>query len=219
MFERFRSPGQPGNTADEPQTASRRSRTDDVEIESLLDLNRAAALIASLGQGLETGRLEVGERSFAPAGLKSLKISLKCSGRGLPPGQCKLKLKIKSALDRSMPTDQGAPSGQAASACRPDALQPKSGYKSLKNRMKRSYKAIRSSIEAGILPDDGLVDEFVADSGRMVAYPGYGDPMYPAYTASVLMLRDAVRDLDLAAATVAVGELEHLKRECHKLYK
>jgi XXXCH domain-containing protein len=92
-------------------------------------------------------------------------------------------------------------------------------YKELKKRMKSSFKAIRASLEAGALPDQALVAEFLADSEKMTTYPGKGDEYYPDYRRACARFAEAFERSDLEALGQTFGDLKTLRNECHDRYQ
>ncbi|CCO23808.1 GAK system XXXCH domain-containing protein [Maridesulfovibrio hydrothermalis] len=92
-------------------------------------------------------------------------------------------------------------------------------YKSLKKRMKSSFKTIFSTIHAGSLPPTEAVKEFIAYSHLMVEHEGYGDDYYDEYIAACDAFQDAVNTEDLKAAHKACDELNSIKAHCHAQHK
>lgn len=102
---------------------------------------------------------------------------------------------------------EAAPSGTS------ETSPPK--YKSLKKRMKGQFKSIYDSLINNALPAAPLVEAFLADSERMIAYPGYGDEFYGEYDALCTAFREAFGREDLDGCKRAVQDLNRLKKECH----
>ncbi|BFR49528.1 GAK system XXXCH domain-containing protein [Nitratidesulfovibrio sp. HK-II] len=86
-------------------------------------------------------------------------------------------------------TDDG-PGGARAS--RLPHLSGRPSYKSLKKRMRSSFKALRQAVQAGTMPHPEAAASFLADSLLMVEYPGYGDEHYAAYRTATEALRAAL---------------------------
>lgn len=76
-------------------------------------------------------------------------------------------------------------------------------YKSLKKRMRTSFKALRQAVQAGVMPPPHAAASFLSDSLLMVEYPGYGDEHYAAYRTATEALRTA---LEAAPATAAPAD-------------
>lgn len=90
-----------------------------------------------------------------------------------------------------------APGGARPS--RPSHLAGRPSYKSLKKRMRTSFKALRQAVQAGAMPQPQAAASFLADSLLMVEYPGYGDEHYAEYRAATEALRTALEAAPQAA--------------------
>nr|WP_284710918.1 GAK system XXXCH domain-containing protein [Desulfovibrio aminophilus] len=111
----------------------------------------------------------------------------------------------------------GAADPSGVSVRPPKAAGPK--YGPLKKRLKRSWKAVREAVLAGRAPGAAQAEAFVADSERMVAFPGKGDAYYAPYTTALESFRIALKSGDIAALRSACDELERVKVQCHDRYK
>ncbi len=125
-------------------------------------------------------------------------------------GQVSLKLKFRTDLG-----DIDAPE----CACGGAQKDGKPSYKSLKKRMRSSFKAVYQAVHAGQLPPDTAVEAFIGESRLMVQYPGFGDEYYAAYDKAVDDFVLAWERRDLAALHGCVDALNHLKTDCHQRYK
>ncbi|WP_051384483.1 GAK system XXXCH domain-containing protein [Nitratidesulfovibrio termitidis] len=112
-------------------------------------------------------------------------------------GQMQVVLKVKTpdaaataagAADADGTTTTGT--GAGASHAVRAAGHP--SYKSLKKRMRASFKALRQAVQAGVMPPPQAAASFLSDSLLMVEYPGYGDEHYAAYLAATEALRAAL---------------------------
>ncbi|WP_051444952.1 GAK system XXXCH domain-containing protein [Desulfocurvus vexinensis] len=136
---------------------------------------------------------------------------------------CKIKFTVKrefgevQAKLKVEPMRPGCPCDPEA-GCVTAANEPEK-YSRLKKRMKQSFKAIRSSLEAGRAPAAEAVASFLADSDVMVCYPGHGDEFYLDYSRACRELARAWEAGDLAAMAGAAEALEARKNECHDRYK
>jgi hypothetical protein len=92
-------------------------------------------------------------------------------------------------------------------------------YKTLKKRMKSSFKLIFTSLGEGVMPPSEAVQAFVRDSELMIGFPGYGDPYYEEYAAATKAFSDACEAGELEAAQAACNELDRLKSHCHNRFK
>lgn len=100
-----------------------------------------------------------------------------------------------------------------------DGQKPaKPSYKTLKKRMKSSFRMLVKMIHDGQVPPQEAVDSFLADSALMVTYPGYGDPHYEEYSKACAIFREAYDSGDLARMHAAVDGLIHEKGRCHANY-
>jgi XXXCH domain-containing protein len=129
-----------------------------------------------------------------------------------------LKIKIKAdppaeIIAPETGTDQ-APSASASA-------KPQIKYKQLKKRMKSSFKQIRESLDAQKLPDPEVLNGFLTDSERMMAFAGqkYGEPDYPAYRQACRQLAEAYEAQNWTAFKNGYARLDQLKADCHKAYK
>ena len=163
-------------------------------------LLRLADGLSDSGSGPESGA----ELAGLPLGsVSKLKLGIKRTAQGF---ECKVKAKVAGSAEElaglELPADA--------------AGKPK--YKSLKKRMKSTFKAVTLALLAGEMPSETLVAGFVEDSRLMVTYPGYGDEFYPAYLEAVEALDAAFQAKDLEGLRKAALELSRLKSECHERY-
>ena len=91
-------------------------------------------------------------------------------------------------------------------------------YKTLKKRMKSSFKIIFNTVKEGQLPPEAVIGSFLADSALMVGYPGHGDEHYEEYTTTCAALEKAFKEGDVEKMTLAVNELAAQKGRCHAQY-
>jgi len=91
-------------------------------------------------------------------------------------------------------------------------------YKSLKKRMKSSFKMIVKMIHDGNLPPKAAVDSFLSDSKLMVTYPGFGDEFYGEYIEACNAFRKAYEAESIALCLEAVNVLSSQKGQCHAKY-
>lgn len=182
------------------KSASRESK---VEIaltsEGLPQLFRELAATLEGGPGGALGGVDL-------HGCAKLKIEVKRKD-----GRVVVKLKAK----HEEPAGEAAPSAASARASKAAG----SKYGQLKKRLKLSWKAVREAVLAGRAPDAAQAEAFVADSERMVAFPGKGDAYYAPYTTALESFRIAMKSGDIAALRSACDELERVKAQCHDRYK
>jgi XXXCH domain-containing protein len=92
-------------------------------------------------------------------------------------------------------------------------------YVALKKRMREDFRSIRRSVKKDKLPPSDTVASFLADSAKMVSYPGKGDEHYVEYTKIVAEFRKAWEAQDLSLLQTSVSELRDIKSACHERYK
>lgn len=174
------------------------------KISKYLEFKDLPAFFRDLADAIEKG----GSEEFACAeDFAKFKISGKNEF-----GQVAIKAKFKSAkectADEAMEVvEDGVPATPA---------KPK--YKSLKKRMKSSFKMIHRMIHDGQVPPKEAVDSFLADSVLMVAYPGYGDEYYDDYTVSCEAFKAAYESGDIARMGETIDVISHEKSRCHAKY-
>lgn len=92
-------------------------------------------------------------------------------------------------------------------------------YRALKGRMKSTFKKITQRLSEGLMPFESDVALFLADSKRMVVYPGNGDAYYDRYLKACDVFRQAFEAKDLSACRENAEAIDHLKTQCHREYK
>jgi XXXCH domain-containing protein len=115
-------------------------------------------------------------------------------------GQMEVVLKVKTPDAATFPPHAIGTAGTGDAAARPARSPGRPSYKSLKKRMRSSFKALRRAVQAGAMPPPEAAASFLSDSLLMVEYPGYGDEHYEAYRQATEALRAA---LDAAPAAVS----------------
>jgi len=169
-----------------------------------------------LADALENGG---GEGEFENLdGFVKLKVSLKEEFGGFSvklkvkgPKQCVVPGFPASALQDAEGEDLNAQDAQNE----PDGL-PR--YKSLKKRMKNSFKLILRMLHEGQTPPAEAVASFLADAEVMCAYPGKGDPFYPEFLQVCREFSDAYDSCDLPRMGAMAEELAQQKARCHAIY-
>ena len=99
------------------------------------------------------------------------------------------------------------------------AVEKPEKYKTLKKRMKKSFKAIGTALDGNRLPESEIIDQFIADSRRMIGFEGYGDVHYDVYRQAYEQFREAYIANDFDAVKQKYETLDSLKRVCHKAFK
>ncbi|CCH49423.1 GAK system XXXCH domain-containing protein [Pseudodesulfovibrio piezophilus] len=134
-------------------------------------------------------------------------IKFKISGKN-EFGKISVKGKFKSGKE-CVPDVDGMQS---------DGSPAKPKYKSLKKRMKQSFRMLVKLIHDGQMPPDEAVVSFLEDSALMVSYPGYGDEYYEDYTRACEAFREAHESGDMGRMHETIDVLVHEKSRCHAKY-
>jgi len=100
------------------------------------------------------------------------------------------------------------------------AQEPGGGsYKTIKKRMKTSFKFMQHSIDALILPPAEVVDAFLKDSLAMCAHPDRGDADYSQYLEILNNFKTAFDNKDRTALAQTLDALNLSKKACHAVAK
>jgi len=134
---------------------------------------------------------------------------LKPSGEGFS-----LKLKVKQDLPDETPAVEVV-AGADDTGGRPAPLEK---YERLKKRMDGSFAALIAAARRRTLPAESLLDGFLADSERMLAYPGKGDAQYGDYRQACEALLEAFQAQDPERFAMRLQTLDALKQRCHDRY-
>jgi len=164
-----------------------------------VDRSGLVSFFRQLADALEkggTGELECVDE------FKKMKIDVKDEF-----GQLTLKMKVKIP-DTCLPSEEGGGDGTSA--------RPK--YKTLKKRMKSSFRMLVKMIHDGHVPPAQAVESFLADSALMVSYPGYGDEYYESYIRACEAFGAAFESGDVERMHQAIDVLVHEKSRCHAKY-
>ena len=119
-------------------------------------------------------------------------------------GQMQVVLKVKTPGAAATAADaDGTTTGTGAGARHAVRAAGRPSYKSLKKRMRASFKALRQAVQAGVMPPPQAAASFLSDSLLMVEYPGYGDEHYAAYLAATEALHAALEAVDTGGIPAA----------------
>lgn len=188
------------------------------KFEMVLPRIEALQALADLTAQAADGRLVVAGETVELADCSSLKITIKNLGAS---SLLKVSLKFPAVGLGALPLPTAGEEDGTIEATEAEAAAEtvdaggKPRYKSLKKRMKHTFKAIVLALRAGAAPDAASLGSFIADSRLMTSYPGKGDAFYPAYDAEVDRLEAAAASGDLDAMTASVAALDRMKKECH----
>lgn len=171
--------------------------SDDKKIEIILESNEAARLLKTLAEGLRHTVLPGALNGFAShiESCAKLEFSLKQLG-----GLAEVKLKVKGV---SAPRESAAGKPRAES------------YKTVKKRLKTSFKFLQHSLGNYLLPPAEVVEAFLKDSLAMCSHPARGGHDYGPHLTLCNELKTAFDQKDRAALELILGELEAAKKTCH----
>jgi len=148
-----------------------------------------------------------------PAPIAKLDVQGKARENGW---EMKIKIKAESTEDSEAGKGRAHAEREAAPSPQTDV-----SYKSLKKRMKSSFRSIGASLAAQKLPEPDLIDAFLSDSERMLAFSGekYGEPCFPAYRDACRRLAEAFEARRREAFQAAYTDIGRLKKACHAEFK
>ncbi|KAB1442181.1 GAK system XXXCH domain-containing protein [Pseudodesulfovibrio senegalensis] len=121
-------------------------------------------------------------------------------------GQISLKARIKS---RSRECDEQQETRH---------VEGKPEYKTLKKRMKSSFRILLAMIHENRMPPREAIDSFLEDSALMVTCEGYGDEYYEQYTEACEAFQKACDAGDMEKMHETIDVLIHEKSRCHAKY-
>ncbi|MEG6506221.1 GAK system XXXCH domain-containing protein [Nitratidesulfovibrio sp. 1201_IL3209] len=124
-------------------------------------------------------------------------------------GQMEVVLKVKTPDAATIPPHATGTAAAGDAAARPARSPGRPSYKSLKKRMRSSFKALRRAVQAGVMPPPEAAASFLSDSLLMVEYPGYGDEHYEAYRQATEALRAALEAASAAVSPDAASDAPH----------
>jgi len=173
----------------------------DTKIEIILQADEVAILLKALAGGFRHAIEPNALRAFAPHLETCTKLEMSIKQMG---GMAEMKLKAKGVV----------PPGEES------AQEPGGGsYKTIKKRMKTSFKFLQHSIDALILPPTEVVDAFLKDSLAMCAHPDRGQADYGQYLEVLNSFKKAFDSKDRAALAQALDALNLSKKSCHAVAK
>ena len=190
-----------------------------------MDAAELAALFRDIADQLE-GSEKINNHTLSDAFIDFNKASLKLK-RKSDSLSVKVKVETQPQLDETSPTG-ARPAAEAIARPKTDKVpmpsytsdkMEKPKYKTLKKRMKSSFKMIREALESDHMPMAPILESFIRDSELMVSYPGYGDEYYEAYRNLCSHFSEACNRGDLGALKSLTIELNRMKSDCHKRYK
>ena len=166
------------------------------------------------------------ESNGLPKKKKGRKNALKQLKAGAKLKRSELKNRVRTAfrgiMDTSVKDETQADEAGAAPVQPPGTAGPsrsKTGYKTLKKRMKKTFASILRNAANYQLPTQKEMDSFINDSQAMVEFPGYGDEYYQEYMNRVWEMQEAFRQNDARELMYKAQEMNQLQKDCHKRYK
>jgi XXXCH domain-containing protein len=175
--------------------------SDDRKMEIILQGNEVSSLLKALAEAFRSPVLPEALKAFGPhlETCAKFEFSLKQLG-----GMAEFKVKAKG-LPR-----QGE---GAAHASRP------ASYKTVKKRLKTSYKYLQHSLGNLLLPPAEVMDAFLRDSLAMCEHPDRGGHDYGAHLQLCNELKNAFDRKDRAGMVAVITEIEAAKKTCHAAAK
>jgi XXXCH domain-containing protein len=178
--------------------------SDDMKIEIILQADEVSQVLKALAGGFRHAIEPEALKAFAPHLENCTKLELSIKQLG---GMAEMKLKVKGV---SLP----------GAAIADSVLGPVgSSYKSIKKRMKTSFKFLQHSVSTLTLPPSEIVDAFLKDSLAMCAHPDRGAADYSNYLDILNDFKTAYDKKDRAALAAAMDGLNAAKKSCHALVK
>lgn len=181
------------------------------KIEKYIDPGELPEFLRKMADTLEGGASEDDAYLVMIEGFKKLKINIRNEY-----GHTAVKVTAKPMYT---PFSKDAEAGSDAPSPETQPSDDKPKYKNLKKRIKGSFKIIFKSVHAGTIPPPEVVEEFMADSHRMVSFEGYGDEYYDEYIAACEKFQQACNNSDVQAAHKACDEINSITAHCHSRYK
>lgn len=170
--------------------------SDDKKMEIILQGNEVEVLLKALAEALRNPVLPEAMAAYAPHlhSCGKFEIALKRLG-----GMAELKLKVKGLPATGEQLEAGVPGT----------------YKSIKKRLKTSFKYLKHSLDNLLLPPAEVLDAFLLDSLAMCEHPERGPHDYGDHLRLCNALKDAFDRQDREAMNTLVRELELAKKACH----
>jgi XXXCH domain-containing protein len=181
--------------------------------EFYLSVKETAENLRTLADELEKGVVILNNEKCSIAPDTEVKISLKAKGDTF---SSKLKFKLANYMSEAGKVEGEVGEGEPVSSTGSDV----DGYKDLKKRMAKDFKAIKKScIQEQAIPGSDLVERFYQDSKTMCTYPNKGEEFYEAFLKQADSLYEAFNTSDLKAMNLAVESLVQSRKDCHEKHK
>ncbi len=168
----------------------------DKKMEIILQGSEVTVLLRALAEVFKNPVLPEALKAYGPhlESCSKFELSLKQLG-----GMAELKLKAKGLAESEEPLPGGRPES----------------YKSVKKRLKTSYKYLQHCLGNLVLPPAEVLDAFLRDSLAMCEHPARGPHDYSRHLSLCNALKTAFDAKDRAAMAGVVAELEIAKKSCH----
>jgi XXXCH domain-containing protein len=175
-----------------------------IAIEKTVDMNQAAAFLRLLAAELEgTTSSELNEAGIRLHDFNKMKVRLiKREG-----GKLALTIKVKNQNGKG-------PEGTAEFT---DVVAQ--DYRPFKQEIKATFAQLRECASQATLPPSELLSQFMAQSKRLIAFPGFGDPYYHDYWRACQDMEQAVKEGSAPAFQEKMATIATLKKACHHRFK
>ncbi len=181
----------------------------DKKIEIIVRSEELKGLLKSLATSLRHSIAPDALRAFACDIEQAQKLEMVVKQQG---GMAELKLKVKG-----LPTP--AEAQELAEARAANGGPGGESYKSIKKRMKTSFKFLGHNIAAQVLPPAEIVQGFLADSKAMCEHPDRGGGDYSRHAELMAQFEAAFAQGDRVALQALYAELNATKKACHGQHK
>lgn len=172
-----------------------------IAIEKTVDMNQAAAFLRLLADELEgKSSPELSEAGIQLHDFNKMKVRLiKQEG-----GQLALTIKVKNQSGKVPEATAGF-----------DDIAARD-YRPFKQEMKATFNSLREWAGQATLPPLELVAQFMSQSQRLTAFPGFGDSYYQEYWQACQGMEQAVKDGSISGFQ---ERLAAIKKNCHHRFK
>lgn len=175
-----------------------------ITIKKTLDVSQIAAFFRLLAAELEgTPPLESNELGKQLHDFNKLTIALiKQEG-----GQLALSLKVKER-------------GQKAAIATTEFTDvAEHDYRPFKRHLKSTFAELGTCASQATLPSTELLSRFMAESQRLISFPGFGDTHYSDYWQACLAMDQAAKNGTALAFQEKWAAVNAIKKACHSRYK
>ncbi len=181
---------------------------------------QTADFLHQLASGIKHGQLELNGEPFEWSEIQKIKISFKNQA-----SQVMVKTRVKSndlsdfELDFNEDELNHVESDQDDPDKKPENVNNKPSYKSLKKKMKKRLKIIHQAITRNQLPTESEIMSFASECQLMTSYPNYGDEYYQAFMIKVEEMVDSYKLQDIEKFRDNFQKLLKCMKDCHDRYK